>query len=138
MANNQQRSATLFHGKEILRGAGGLDDILSYVVDSSTVPENPVSSGRYVLEAGTVMAVDSGTLKVLPVTSTSYSAQDIVGICEDDHEFWITSDTTPNGGNADEAIGVLHMGCHFNIDNLVGYTGNESDVQAALPLCKFS
>jgi hypothetical protein len=126
MPQYQKRTATLFHGKEILMGAAGLDDVLSYVVDSTKVPENPASSGRYVLEAGTVMAKIVGSSKIQPVThaaggtggSGAYVAADIVGIVEDDHEFWLTSDTTPNGNAADEPVGVLHHGCPFNTDNL--------------------
>jgi len=137
----QKRTATLFGGKEILRSAAGLDDVKSMVVDSNKVPQNPASSGRYVLERGTVMLTISASTKIQPATAAgapSPTSTNVVGILEDDHEFWISTDSTPNDTAADEPVGILHHGCNFNTANLTGYTGNETAVKAALPTCKFT
>jgi hypothetical protein len=141
MPFHQRRTATLFGGKEILRSAAGLDDVKSMVVDSSKVPQNPASSGRYVLERGTVMLTIGGSDKIQPATAAGAptpSSSNVVGILEGDHEFWLATDSTPNGNAADEPVGILHHGCNFNTANLVAYVGNETAVKAALPTCKFT
>ncbi len=130
--------------KEILRGAGGLDDIKSMVVDSTKVIEWPTSSGRYIIEAGTVMVKVPSSSKIAPINGTAtgtgsagaFLAADIVGIAAVTKEFYMGTGIT--AGNAtDEPLAILFMGCRFNVSKLVGYTGRESVVQAALPLCKF-
>lgn len=120
--------------KEILRSAAGLDDVLSRVVDANDVPENPAGSGRYILEAGTVLVTDTSN-KVKPA-GAGIVAADVVGILGVTKEFW-------QGGVSataahDEPVAVYHHGCHFDVSKLVGYTGNEAAVKAALPTCKFS
>lgn len=143
MPFNVKRTAVLLE-KEILRGAGGLDDIKSMVVDSTKVVENPASSGRYILEAGTVMTKIVASSKIQPITiaaggsggSGAYVAGDIVGILATTHEFFLGTGITA-GAASDEPVAILHMGCDFNVSKLVGYTGNETITKAALPTCVF-
>jgi hypothetical protein len=138
MPFQMDRGPAVIIEKEILKGAGGLDDILSYVVDSVYVEENPASSGRYILEAGTVLSAGPSDGRVKPVyDGDSVSEGDVVGILGHTREFWLGPGITA-GDATDEPVPVLHMGCHFNVDKLVGYTGNETEVEAALNLCKFS
>ncbi len=124
--------------KEILKGAGGLDDILSYVLDSSYVVEHPASSGRYIVEAGTVLASGPSGNRLKPIyDGESVSEADVVGIMGHTREFWLGPGITA-GDATDEPVPVLHMGCHFDTEKLVGYEGNETEVEGALNLCKFS
>lgn len=147
MPSNVSRIATFFQ-KEILRSGAGLDDIPSYVIDSTKIAEYPASSGRYVLEAGTVMVKVQGDAakKIMPLHSNAaggsggagaYVAADIVGILASTIEFYIGEGVTASG-KTDEAVAVFWHGNHFNITKLVGYTGNEAIVAAALSTCKFS
>lgn len=125
--------------KEILRASGGLEDadVLSHVVDSTTVIENPASSGRYILEAGTVLSlVGGGSTKVQPAPGGVATA-DVVGILKTTTEFFIGDGVTA-GPKTDEVVPVYHMHAHFDTTKLVNYTGNEANVKAALPHCKFT
>lgn len=136
----------VFFDKEILRSAAGLDDIKSMVLDSTKVAENPASSGRYVLEAGTVMAkITGGSTKIQPVHSNAaggsggsgaYVAGDIVGILATTIELGVGQGITASA-KTDEPVAILHHGCDFNAAKLIGYTGNETIVKAALPTCIF-
>lgn len=123
--------------KEILKSVAGLDDVLSHVVDATTVAENPASSGRYILEAGTVLSlVGGGSTKVRPAPAL-VAAADVVGILGVTREFYIGDGTTATA-KSDEPVPVYHFGCHFDTTKLVNYTGNEAATKAALPTCKFS
>lgn len=144
MPYNVKRTAVLIE-KEILRSASGLDDILSAVVDSTKVPENPVGSGRYILEAGTVMGKIAASTKVAPLSTATpvgsgaagaWTAADILGIMQNTVEFWLGVGITA-GAASDEPVSLLHHECDFNISKLVGYTGNETITKAALPTCLF-
>jgi hypothetical protein len=145
MPFNVNRGPAVIIEKEILRGAAGLDDIKSMVVDSTTVAQNPSGSGRYILEAGTVMCKINGSSKIAPITATpngtgssgAWAAADIVGILATTHEFYLGPGITA-GTATDEPVAILHAaGLRFNISQLVGYTGNETMVKTAMPLCKF-
>jgi hypothetical protein len=140
---NVERTAQLFQ-KEILRSAAGLDDIKSMVLDATKVDEYPTSSGRYVLEAGHVLAKITGSDKVQPVAMNSgggsggggaYAAADIVGILGHTVEIWKGDDAID--AKSDEPIPVLHHDCDFDTTQLVGYTGNETAVKDALKTCIF-
>lgn len=146
MPFNQEREGVTY-GREILRGFGGLDDLPSYVIDSTTVPENPASSGRWVIEKGTVMALIAASDKIQPVTnpgggsggSGAYVAADIVGVLDRDVFFFLGPGVTPGAGNAaDEPCYVIHMGAHFDTRYLLGYSGRETVVKTGLPFCKFT
>lgn len=144
MPFNVKRTAVIIE-KEILRSASGLDDILSVVIDSTKVPENPVGSGRYILEAGTVVGKINASTKCAPLstatpvgtgTSGAWTAADIQGITQNTVEFWLGVGITA-GAASDEAVSLLHHMCDFNISKLVGYTGNETITKTALPTCLF-
>lgn len=135
MPFNVARGPADFYDKEILRSAAGLDDIKSMLVDSTTVDENPASSGRYVLEAGTVMVKITSSSKIQPA-GAGIAAGDVVGILAATIEFWIGPGVTA-GDATDEPAAILHHGCDFNVSKLVGYSGNETAVKAALPTCIF-
>jgi len=125
--------------KEILKSAHGLNDILSSVADSTVVPENPAASGRYVLEAGTVMiwtgaAFDS---KVVPDVAETALPAVIAGVLATTIEFFIGQGVTASAVT-DEPVALLHHGCHFDVTQLVFYSGNIANVQAALYTCKFT
>jgi len=133
------RGPAVIIAKEILRSAAGLDDIKSGVIDSTYVVENPSTTGRYIVEAGTVLSSNgpsAGRLK--PVYEGDTVVQgDVAGVLGATIEFWLGPGITA-GYATDEAVPVLHHGCHFNVDKLVGYTGNETAVKAALYTCLFS
>lgn len=145
MPFNLARGPAVIIEKEILRSAAGLDDIKSMVVDSTTVPENPTSSGRYILEAGTVMVKIPASSKIQPITASgatgsgtggAFTSSDVVGILGHTREFWLGIGITA-GAPSDEPVPILHHGCDFNVSKLVGYTGNETIVKGALPTCLF-
>lgn len=145
MPFNLNRGPAVIIEKEILRSAAGLDDIKSMVVDSTKVAENPASSGRYILEAGTVMIKIPSSSKIQPInaagatgtgSSGAIAADDIVGILATTIEFWLGTGITA-GAATDEPCAILHHGCDFNVSKLVGYTGNETITKAALPTCVF-
>ena len=137
MAFQTSRGEAVIIAKEILRSAAGLDDIKSMVLDSSYVLENPSTTGRYLLEAGTVLILGPSSDKVLPVyEGESTSGKTVVGILGHTREFWLGPGITANS-NTDEPVAVLHHGCDFDLSKLVGYTGNETDVKAALPTSIF-
>jgi hypothetical protein len=144
MPFNVKRTAVILQ-KEILRSASGLDDIKSVVVDSTKVAENPASSGRFILEAGTVMIKIPASSKVQPINAAGAAgsggagaivAADIVGIAAVSKEFFLGTGITA-GAASDEPFALLHHGCDFNVSKLVGYTGNETITKAALPTCVF-
>lgn len=125
--------------KEILRSVSGHEDVLSKVVDATTVTENPASSGRYILEAGTVLVEAAGN-KVKPAsTDISGNSEVVVGILSVTREFYI-GDGVAAAAASNEPVSVFHMGCHFDITKLVRYSDgtNATQVKAALPLCKFT
>jgi hypothetical protein len=144
MPFNANRGPVVQYEKEILRAFTGLESIKSMVVDSTKVAENPSSSGRYVLEAGTVMGKINGSSKICSIgagafgsgSSGAWVAADIVGILADKVEFYIGQGVTA-GAATDEPVAVMFMGADFNINKLVAYTGNETITKAALPLCSF-
>ncbi len=132
------RGPAVIIAKEILRSAAGLDDIKSGVIDSTLVVENPASSGRYILEAGTVLASGPSSGRLEPIYDGDTVAEaDVVGILGATIEFWLGVGITA-GRATDEAVPVLHHGCNFDTSELVGYTGNETAVEAALPTCLFT
>jgi hypothetical protein len=144
MPFNVRREAQLF-AKEILRSAAGLDDIKSMVLDATKVDEYPASSGRYVLEAGHVLAKIVGSDKVQPVAmnagggtggGNAYVAADIVGILHVTIEVWKGDGAIDSA--SDEPVAVLHHNCNFDVNQLVGYTGIETAVKDALPTCLFT
>ena len=136
MAQNIVRNGVIVE-KEILRSAAGLDDVLSRVVDANQVPENPVGSGRYILEAGTILVTHTGN-KVKPASADiTGDGQTVVGILGVTKEFWLGSTNATNAH--DEAVPVYHHGCHFDTTKLVNWSGgNPAAVKAALPTCKFT
>lgn len=145
MPFNLDRGPAVIIEKEILRSAAGLDDIKSMVVDSTKVAENPGSSGRYILEAGTVMIKIPASSKIQPIdaagatgtgASGAIAEADVVGVLGHTREFWLGTGITP-GSASDEPVPILHHGCDFNVSKLVGYTGNEAVVKAALYTCLF-
>jgi hypothetical protein len=129
--------AAIFYDKEILRGADGLNDIKSMVVDSTYVVENPAASGRYVLEAGTVMCKVVSSSKIRPAAASGEVAADIVGILGRIQEFWLGPGITA-GSATDQPVNILHFNAHFNVSKLVMYSGNAAQVLLALPHCKFT
>lgn len=146
MARYVRRTAN-FYDIEILRSAAGLEDIMSKVVDSTHIPENPSGSGRYVLVAGNVMGKISGDAsgRIAPIAGTAlgsggagaWTAADIVGILAQTKEFALGPGMPAAGTQSDEEVAVLHHLCDFNVSKLTGYTGNETIVAQALPTCKF-
>lgn len=140
---NIARTATLADN-EFLRSPAGLDDSKSVVIDSTKVLQNPASSGIYRLYKGTVMGKIAASSKVCAISaglygtggSSAWTAADIVGILANDVNFWIGQGVTA-GAATDEPAAVLHHGCDFNISKLIGYTGNETIVKAALFTCIF-
>jgi len=144
MPFNVKRGPALIIEKEILRSAAGLDDAKSMVVDSTKIPEYTVGAGRYILEAGSVMGKINGSSKICPISAWNFGsgasgawvAADIVGIAQETTEFYLGSGVVA-GSATDEPVSLLHHGCDFNITYLVGYTGNETIVKAALPTCIF-
>lgn len=127
----------IFYDREILRGADGLDDILSKVIDSTTVEEYPAASGRYVLPAGTVLCTIPSSSKLRPAEDSGEVAADIVGILGRNQEFWIGPGVTA-GDSTDQPVNVLHFNCHFNVSKLYKYSGNAAEVKLAMPSCKFT
>lgn len=137
MAFQTDRGPAVIIAKEILRSAAGLDDIKSMVLDSTAVVENPSTTGRYIVEAGTVLILGPSSDKVLPVyADVDTSGKTVVGILGHTAEFWLGPGISASS-NTDKPVPVLHHGCDFDISKLVGYTGNETDVKAALPTCIF-
>jgi hypothetical protein len=143
MPFNVNRGPAVIVEKEILRSAAGLDDIMSMVVDSTYVKEHPISSGRYILEAGTVLCAIESSSKLQPLynsptTPNSSSGLTVVGILGHTREFFLETSLVTASLATDEPVPVLHHGCHFDTAFLVGYASNESAVAAALPTCIFS
>lgn len=137
MAFQTDRGPAVIIEKEILRSAAGLDDIKSMVINSTDVVENPPTTGRYIVEAGTVLSLGPSDGKVKPVyDGDSVSQANVAGILGHTVEFWLGPGITASS-NTDKPVPVLHHGCDFNVDKLVGYVGNEANVEAALPTCIF-
>lgn len=139
MPFNVSRGPAVIIEKEILRSAAGLDDIKSMVMDSTYVVENPESSGRYIVEAGTVLSAIESSARLQPVyDGDTVLTADVVGILGHTREFFLEVNLVTASKATDEPIPVLHHGCHFDTAQLVGYDSNESAVAAALPTCLFS
>lgn len=138
MAFQTSRGQAIIIAKEILRSAAGLDDIKSMVLDSTFVLENPSTTGRYLLEAGTILSTNGPTAgRVKPVYENENVDQaDVAGVLGHTVEFWLGPGITADD-NTDKPIPVLHHGCDFDVSKLVGYVGNEAAVKAALPTCIF-
>lgn len=138
MPFNVLRGPALIIEKEILRSAAGLDDIKSMVIDSTYVEETS-SSGRFIVEAGTVLSVISSSARIKPVyDGDTVLTADVVGILGHTREFFLEVNLVTASKATDEPVPVLHHGCHFDTAQLVGYDSNESAVEAALPTCLFS
>jgi len=138
MPFNVNRSA-VFIDEEILWSAAGLDDIISAVVDSNKVDENPGSSGRYIVAAGTVLVKIAGdATKLQPITFSGAptTVTDIVGVLGHNREFMLGPGITA-GDASDEPVAVLHHGCDFKVSKLVGFSLAEDNIRAALPTCLF-
>ena len=137
MAYQTSRGPAVIIAKEILRSAAGLDDIKSMVLDSTYVLENPSTTGRYLVEAGTVLSLGPSDGKVKPVYEGENVAEaDVAGILGHTCEFWLGPGIDAST-NTDRPVPVLHHGCDFDVSKLVGYVGNETDVEAALHTCIF-
>jgi hypothetical protein len=144
MPFNQQRGPAQIYENEFLRAFTGQESIKSMVLDSTHVPENPASSGRYVVVKGTVMGKIGGSSKIAPLTAGAFGsgsagawvAGDIVGILTETVEVYVGAGAAA-GVAADEPVAVMHMGMDLNVSKLIGYTGNETIVKAALPLNSF-
>jgi len=137
VAFQTSRGQAVIIAKEILRSAAGLDDIKSMVLDSTYVLENPSTTGRYLVEAGTVLSLGPSDGKVKPVYEGENVVQaNVAGILGHTVEFWLGPGIDAST-NTDKPVPVLHHGCDFDIAKLVGYAGNETDVKAALPTCLF-
>jgi hypothetical protein len=134
-----------FFDKKITRSAAGFDDAKSMVLRSSKVDAiaSGPGTGRYIVEAGTVMVWDDGDSKerIKPLHmnagegtggSGAYVAGDIVGILHAGIELG------GQGDDYDMPVSILHHGVNFSVEDLVGYTGNETIVKAALPTCIFT
>lgn len=134
-----------FFDKKITRSGAGYDDAKSMVLRSSKVDaiSGGAGDGRYIVEAGTVMVWDDGDTKerIKPLHMNAgegtggagaYQASDIVGILASGIELG------GQGDDYDQPVAVLHHGVNFSVEDLVGYTGNESIVAAALPTCIFT
>lgn len=138
MPFNVLRGPALIIEKEILRSAAGLDDIKSMVIDSTYVEETS-SSGRFIVEAGTVLSKISSSARLKPVyDGDTVLTADVVGILGHTREFFLEVNLVTASKATDEPVPVLHHGCHFDTAQLVGYDSNESAVAAALPTCLFS
>lgn len=138
MPFNVERGPALIVEKEILRSAAGLDDIKSMVIDSTYVDETS-SSGRYIVEAGTVLSKISSSARLKPVYDGDTVIQaNVVGVLGHTREFFLEVNLVTASKATDEPVPVLHHGCHFDTAQLVGYSGNETAVAAALPTCLFS
>lgn len=139
MARNVLRTAD-FYDREILKGADGLVDIKSMVVDASELTAQ--ANGRTVLKPGEVMGKISGSSKIMPISmglhgtggAGAWVAADIVGINETFYEF-PTGVTL--GAESDHEVAIIFKNARFNVANLTGYAGNETIVKAALPTCQF-
>jgi hypothetical protein len=144
MPFNQKRGPAQIYENEFLRAFTGQESIKSMVLDSTKVPENPGGSGRYVVVKGTVMGKINGSSKIAPLTSAgngsgtagAWAQADIVGILTETVEVYVGPDAAA-GVAADEPVAVMHMGMDLNVSKLIGYTGNETIVKAALPLNSF-
>lgn len=131
MAFNKSRVGT-FYDKEILKYVTGLEATQNIVIDGTTVPVDS-TSGRYVMQAGTVVAKISASTKVQPAAASGVSASDIVGILTHTVEFFYPVETNVT----DEPAAVYFHECIFDITKLVNYSGNASAVQTALKTCLF-
>jgi hypothetical protein len=139
MAFQTSRGGAIVPGevKEILRSAAGLDDIMSLVLDSRSVVENPPTTGRYIVELGTVLAKGPSDDRVIPIyDGDNVNAGDVVAILGHTVEFWLGPGISADS-NMDKPVPGLHFGCDFDTSKLVGYSGNEAAVEADLPHCKF-
>lgn len=141
MPFNVERGPALIIEKEILRSAAGLDDVKSLVIDATYVDEYEVDSvgtGRYILEAGTVLAKIESSNKVQPVyDGDTVTSGNVVGVLGHTREFFISADVAASAA-ANEPVPVLHHGCNFDTRYLIGYTGNETAIKTALPTCLFT
>jgi len=121
--------------REILKFPVGLGAIRSVVIDASTVAlraDDDIDGfgHRRVLERGQVLCKNPAT----PTKYMAYSAaagQVPAGVLDNDVEFL---DAT---AASDEAANMLWFGAIFKASMLIGYTGNESAIAAALDTCRF-
>jgi hypothetical protein len=110
----------LFTGNEVAENA---------VVDGTTVPLN--GDGRRVLEAGTVMTWIGavGSSKVKPAAASGITSAEVAGILMHTTEFW--PDTT-EANKDDAAVAVYTKNCAFDTTKLLAYSGNATNVKAAM------
>lgn len=127
----KKRTAT-FYDKEILKYFTGGEVTRNIVIDGTTVPVD-ATSGRYVLEAGTVISKIAASSKVKPAPASGLLQADCVGILTHTVEFFYP----PEANVTDEAAAVYFFDAIFDVTKLVNYSSNAAAVQAALPHCKF-
>lgn len=127
--------------REILAFPVGLGAIRSVVIKASSVTPRSVPDvtgfanaydNRHArtLLRGQLLTKDTvDPTKYIPYTGSA--GQTCTGILDNDVEF------IDGTSNSDEAANMLFFGCIFKAANLIGYTGNETAVKAALPTCRF-
>jgi hypothetical protein len=127
MFNKDRTAAT--YAKVILRVATLNEIAENSVVDGTTVPLN--GDGRRVLESGTVMTWigTPGSSKVKPAAASGVTAAEVAGIVMHTTEFW--PDTT-EALKDDEPLALYTKNCHFASDQLIGYSGNATNVKTAM------
>jgi len=123
--------------REILKFAMPMGTpIRSVVIKASSVAARPTPDtdagydGLRVLLRGQILAKDTvDATKYVPYTAAV--GQTPAGVLDNDVEFL-------DGTSAsNEAANMLFTGAIFHAGNLIGYTGNEAAVAAALPGCRF-
>ena len=126
--------------REILKFPVGLGAIRSVVIKASsvaarTVPDTEGFGNAYdsrnarTLLRGQLLAKDTvDTTKYVPYTG---GAQTCTGILDNDVTFMDATSAS------DEACNMIFFGAIFKASKLIGYTGNETAVKAALPTCRF-
>ena len=120
-----------FYEREILKyGVVGTEAVANIVVDATTVSVN--SDGRYVLEVGTVISKIGASSKVKPAPASALAQADVVGILAHTIEFFGNADA-----KYDEPGAVFFWGAIFDASELTNYSGNATNVKAALNTCKF-
>lgn len=112
----------------------GLGYIRNCVLDADSFDDVAVEEGGTVLKkiaqkGQLLMRITSGGAagKYAPYDGVAVVAEGDMVVCADEIDL----------SYGDKPVGGYFLNCVFNTAGLVGYTGNEAEVQAAMPTCLF-
>lgn len=118
-----------FYDVEIFKYPTGYEAIKNVVIDATKLTAD--ANDRFVLKSGTVLSKISASEKVKPAAASGLAQADVVGILAYTVEFFGDEE------DQDKPAAAFFFNCIFDASKLTNYSGNATNIKAALPSCQF-